>query len=245
MATLNITRISITADKKEIVREVSFALPQGKIFVLMGPNGSGKSSLAFGLAGHPRYRITEGSARIGKKDIVRIKPEQKARAGLYLAMQTPPSIPGVGISNFLRLAKDATVGKLTPRLAFRKELLSTAEALRLSNEFLERGLYEGFSGGEKKRLELLELALLKPKFAILDEIDSGLDVDGVALAADQITQAATQGTGILLITHGTRLVSHLVPDRVIIMKSGRIVQEGSRELADHIEKKGYNFITKR
>lgn len=240
---LTVRNLSISVDGQPIVHDVSFSVGSGEIVVLLGPNGSGKSSLAYALAGHPRYVISEGTMTIGRKDLLRLKPEGRARAGLFLAMQSPPAIAGVGLGNFLRLAKDATVGARVPRVQFREQLLDNLRNLHLAESFAERELHEGFSGGEKKRSALLELAILEPKFAILDEIDSGLDVDGLKIAAQKINDAAQRGTGFLLIMHGTRLLSYIKPDRVLVLSHGTIVEQGKAVIAERIERQGFTPIS--
>jgi Fe-S cluster assembly ATP-binding protein len=238
MEKLTINNIHITVDAKEIVRGVSFDVPRGKVVALMGPNGSGKSTLVNALAGHPRFLITAGSVTLDGKDITVLSASEKARAGLFLSPQNPPEIPGVSIFSFLRSAYNLKKEQPLSVPEFNTLLTSEAEALGIENTFLKRSLNEGFSGGEKKRMEALQLVLLGPRYALLDETDSGLDVDALQCIASSIA-GKKQDRGIVVITHYTHILKYLPPDKVHIMQEGRIVQSGGAELAEEIERNGY------
>ncbi len=221
-----------------MVRDISLAVPRGKVAALMGPNGSGKSSLVNAVMGHPRYTITSGNIILDGEDLTALPPHEKAKKGLFLSFQYPQELAGVTVSSFLRSAVNAKTGGKMPVLAFRKMLEEEMEKFGLDDEFMDRHVNAGFSGGEKKRLEILQLAILKPKYAMLDETDSGLDVDALKLIANGIRRFSND-MGILIITHHARILQHLVPDEVHIMRDGRIVRSGGKELAEEIEEKGY------
>ncbi|KPJ85474.1 hypothetical protein AMJ57_03000 [Parcubacteria bacterium SG8_24] len=231
--------IRISRDGREAVGGVSLVVGSGEIHLLMGPNGSGKSSLANALMGHPRYRITGGAVRLGEQDLTGLKPEERARAGLFLSMQYPPEVSGVVLSEFLRQVVSAPHDRPVGVSEFREDLERQADALGLDRSLLDRGLNEGFSGGEKKRAEMLQLVMMRPKFAVLDETDSGLDVDGLKTVTTAVDGLRRSGTGFLIITHQSAVARHLSPDRVHVMVDGRIVETGGPELAERIEREGY------
>ncbi len=235
---LVIRHLSVAVSGNDIVAGLDVALSPGKIHAVMGPNGSGKSTLAFACIGHPQYTITGGSIELDGKDITEATPEARAVAGLFLSFQNPVEIPGVTVRNFLRTAFLALRGENALK-DFEPRLAGAMEALGLDASFASRSINDGFSGGEKKRMEMVQLLLLCPKYAILDETDSGLDVDAVKLVGKAICKAQIQGCGILLITHYARLLAHVQLDVVHIMQRGRITQSGGAELAQTIERDGY------
>ena len=233
MSTLEIKNLHVSvtteAGDKEILRGVDLVIKSGETHAIMGPNGSGKSTLAYSIAGHPKYKITSGSVTLDGADALEMSVDERAKAGLFLAMQYPVEVPGVSVTNFLRTAATAIRGEAPKVRTWVGEVKEAMAALNMDPNFAERSVNEGFSGGEKKRHEILQLELLKPKFAILDETDSGLDVDAL---------------GIMLITHYTRILRYIKPDFVHVFAAGRIVEEGGPELADKLEEKGYaEYIT--
>src|SRR6478752_5936972 len=257
MATLEIRdlHVSVLTDEApiEILRGVDLTIRSGETHALMGPNGSGKSTLAYSLAGHPKYQITSGTVTLDGADVLKMTVDQRARAGLFLAMQYPVEVPGVSMSNFLRTAATAVRGQAPAIRTWVKEVKGAMNDLDIDPEFAERSVNEGFSGGEKKRHEILQLALLKPRIAILDETDSGLDVDALRVVAEGVNSykaSATDtgsddsgGVGILLITHYTRILRYIHPDRVHVFAGGRVVESGGPELADELESSGYVRFT--
>jgi len=241
MATLEIKNLHVAVDDKPILTGVDLTVKQGETHAIMGPNGSGKSTLAYSVAGHPRYTITQGSVTLDGADVLAMTVDERARAGLFLAMQYPVEVPGVSVSNFLRTAVTAIEGEAPKLRTWVKDLNAAFERLAIDPAFKERSVNEGFSGGEKKRFEVLQLELLKPKVAILDETDSGLDVDAlkvVSAGVNRVREAGTTGT--LLITHYTRILRYIRPDYVHVFVGGRIVEEGGPELADLLEAEGYD-----
>ena len=230
---------------KEILRGVDLTVKAGEIHALMGPNGSGKSTLAYAIAGHPKYTITGGQVSLDGQDVLEMSVDERARAGLFLAMQYPVEVPGVSISNFLRTSITAIRGEAPNLRHWIKELKESMAGLQIDPQFAERNVNEGFSGGEKKRHEIMQLELLKPKFAILDETDSGLDVDALRIVSEGVVRAkAANNHGILLITHYTRILKYIKPDFVHVFANGRIVEEGGPELADKLEAQGYaEYVT--
>ncbi|MBS3125461.1 Fe-S cluster assembly ATPase SufC [Candidatus Woesearchaeota archaeon] len=241
---LEIKDLHAECDGREILKGINLTINPGEVHALMGPNGSGKSTLSFAIAGHPKYKITGGDILLNGKSILGMPVHERARLGLFLGFQYPQEISGVSISNFLRTAL-ASSGKGVPAVAdFYKLLKEKANEFGLSDEILKRGLNNGFSGGEKKRSEVLQLTVLKPKFAILDEPDSGMDVDGLKYVAEGIKKAAAEGTGVLLVTHYNRILSHVKPNFVHVLVDGKIVQSGGPELAVAIESQGYDKIGK-
>ncbi len=245
MSTLEIRdlHVSISADdvEKEILRGVTLTVNSGETHAIMGPNGSGKSTLAYSIAGHPRYTVTSGSVTLDGEDVLAMSVDERARAGLFLAMQYPVEVPGVTVSNFLRTAKTAVEGEAPKLRTWVKEVKSAMADLRMDSAFAERGVNEGFSGGEKKRHEILQLELLKPRFAVLDETDSGLDVDALRIVSEGVNRAQeANGTGLLLITHYTRILRYIKPDFVHVFVDGAIAEQGGPELADRLEEEGYD-----
>ena len=238
-ATLVIEDLHVQVEDKQILRGVDLTVEAGKVHALMGPNGSGKSTLAYALAGHPRYRVTGGKVDFKGEDVLDLTPDERARLGMFLAMQYPVEVPGVSVTNFLRTAMNAVRGEDVPVREFAKELREQMRQLDMDQRFAERSLNEGFSGGEKKRHEILQMALLKPELAILDETDSGLDVDALRVVADGVNRLRGPSLGVLLITHYTRILRYISPDMVHVMVDGRVVETGGPELADQLEAEGY------
>lgn len=248
MSALIINKLKASVADKTILKGVSLTIKPGEVHAVMGPNGSGKSTLAYTLAGHPGYEVTGGSVLLDTTDILALSPDERAQAGLFLAFQYPIEIPGVKVRNFLRLAARARFGaeydkKFANALAFNKHLEALAAELKVPAELLTRGLNEGFSGGEKKRLEILQMAVLEPKFAILDETDSGLDIDAIKAVAEGVnTIIAKYKTGVLVITHYQRILEYLKPQYVHVLVKGEIVQSGGAEVVQHLEEKGYQEL---
>ena len=248
MATLDIRdlHVSVITDEGpiEILKGVDLTISSNETHAIMGPNGSGKSTLAYSLAGHPKYQVTQGSVTLDGEDLLSMTVDQRARAGLFLAMQYPVEVPGVSTSNFLRTAATAVRGEAPPIRKWVKEVKTAMKDLEIDPDFAERSVNEGFSGGEKKRHEILQLSLLKPKIAVLDETDSGLDVDALRVVAAGVNRykeeaAKTGGVGVLLITHYTRILRYIHPDKVHVFAGGRVVESGGPELADELEANGY------
>ncbi|TNY37376.1 Fe-S cluster assembly ATPase SufC [Thermomonospora catenispora] len=250
MATLEIRDLHVSVGdgsggSKEILRGVDLTVRSGETHAIMGPNGSGKSTLAYAIAGHPKYEVTAGSVTLDGEDVLAMGVDERARAGLFLAMQYPVEVPGVSVSNFLRAAVTAVRGEAPKLRVFTKEMKEAMEALSIDPAFAQRSLNEGFSGGEKKRHEILQLEMLKPKIAVLDETDSGLDVDALKVVSEGINRFSAAGdTGVLLITHYTRILRYVKPDFVHVFAGGRIVEEGGPELAEVLENEGYEKYAK-
>jgi Fe-S cluster assembly ATP-binding protein len=235
--------VHVKVEDKEVVKGVSLEIGPGEKHAIMGKNGSGKSSLANALAGHPAYEITSGTAQINGQDLLEMDATERARAGLFLAFQYPLAIPGVTVANFLRSALRSRNDNDDSALkTFRKDLMEMFKFLEIDKSFATRYLNDGFSGGEKKRLEILQMAMLKPKMAILDETDSGLDIDALKIVAKGINQSAPPDGGLLLITHYQRLLNYVKPDYVHVMMHGKIVQSGGPELALKLEDEGYDWL---
>jgi Fe-S cluster assembly ATP-binding protein len=247
---LSIENLHVSIGGKEILRGVDLTMRQGEIHALMGPNGSGKSTLSYALMGHPNYEVTEGSITLDGVDLLALEADERAKAGLFLAFQYPTAIPGVSVANFLRHAvtnvrnPDRKEGQdLMPMREFRKELREQMDELGIDQEFARRYLNDGFSGGEKKRAEILQLAMLRPAFAILDETDSGLDIDAVRIVSEGVNRvAARYQSGILVITHYERILKTIQPQFVHILFGGRIVENGGPELVAMLESKGYEWV---
>jgi Fe-S cluster assembly ATP-binding protein len=245
MATLEIKNLHVSveteAGSKEILRGVDLTIRSGETHAIMGPNGSGKSTLAYSIAGHPKYQVTEGEILLDGENVLEMSPDERARAGLFLAMQYPVEIPGISVSNFLRTAKTAIDGEAPALRPWIKEVKEAMTNLRMDAAFSERNVNEGFSGGEKKRHEILQLELLKPAFAVLDETDSGLDVDALKIVSEGVNRAqADNNLGVLLITHYTRILKYIKPDFVHVFVAGKVAEEGGPELADRLEAEGYD-----
>ena len=250
MSTLEIRDLHVSVETKEgakpILRGVDLTIAAGETHAIMGPNGSGKSTLAYSLAGHPKYQITGGSVLLDGEDVLAMTVDERARAGMFLAMQYPVEVPGVSVSNFLRTAKTALDGEAPALRHWVKDVKTAMERLRMDPAFAERNVNEGFSGGEKKRHEILQMELLKPKIAILDETDSGLDVDALRIVSEGINRVLRGGeVGVMLITHYTRILRYVKPDFVHVFVDGPVAEEGGPELADQLEAEGYDrFLAK-
>jgi Fe-S cluster assembly ATP-binding protein len=239
---LAIKNLHVRIDEREILHGVDLEVEKGETHALMGPNGSGKSTLANTIMGNPNYEVTEGQILFDGEDLTEADPDERARAGLFLAFQYPATVPGVSVANFLRLAVNARREEPIKVKDFGKLLRENVDMLRIDRDFVSRYLNEGFSGGEKKRAEILQLAMLKPEVAVLDETDSGLDIDALRIVADGVNALRGPEMGALIITHYTRILEYVRPEFVHIMLDGRIVREGGPELADELEDKGYDFI---
>jgi Fe-S cluster assembly ATP-binding protein len=244
MSTLEIRDLHVSVQTetgaKEILRGVDLTVRAGQIHAIMGPNGSGKSTLAYSVAGHPKYTVTSGTVTLDGEDVLAMKVDERARAGLFLAMQYPVEVPGVSVSNFLRTAKTAVSGEAPKLRTWIKDVKTAMDDLAMDPAFAERDLNTGFSGGEKKRHEILQLELLDPRVAILDETDSGLDIDALRVVAEGVNRFhARGGKGVLLITHYTRILRYIRPDFVHVFVDGRIAEEGGPDLADKLETDGY------
>jgi len=249
MSTLEIRDLHVSVETKEgpkpILRGVDLTVRSGETHAIMGPNGSGKSTLAYSLAGHPKYTVTSGTVTLDGEDVLAMSVDERARAGLFLAMQYPVEVPGVSVSNFLRTAKTAIDGEAPALRTWVKDVRSAMDNLRMDSSFAERSVNEGFSGGEKKRHEILQMELLKPQFAILDETDSGLDVDALRIVSEGVNRVRENSeVGVLLITHYTRILRYIQPDFVHVFVDGKVAEEGGPELAERLENEGYDrFLT--
>ncbi|WP_462417598.1 Fe-S cluster assembly ATPase SufC [Kytococcus sp. Marseille-QA3725] len=249
MSTLEIKdlHVSVNTDDgedKEILKGVTLTINSGETHAIMGPNGSGKSTLAYSIAGHPKYTVTSGSITLDGEDVLEMSVDERARAGMFLAMQYPVEVPGVTVSNFLRTAKTAVAGEAPKLRTWVKDVKNTMTDLRMKPEFAERDVNAGFSGGEKKRHEILQLELLQPKIAVLDETDSGLDVDALRIVSEGVNRSKERtDMGVLLITHYTRILNYIKPDFVHVFVDGRVAEEGGPELADRLESEGYDRFT--
>ena len=245
MSTLEIRDLHVTVETengtKEILKGVNLTINSGETHAIMGPNGSGKSTLAYSIAGHPKYTVTSGTVTLDGEDVLAMEVDERARAGLFLAMQYPVEVPGVTVSNFLRTAKTAIDGEAPKVRTWVKDVKGAMSNLKMDPAFAERNVNEGFSGGEKKRHEILQMELLKPKMAILDETDSGLDVDALRIVSEGVNRAKDEtNCGVLLITHYTRILRFIKPDHVHVFVNGKVAEEGGPELADRLEAKGYD-----
>jgi Fe-S cluster assembly ATP-binding protein len=254
MATLEIRDLHVTVDTgtggegdggpKEILKGVDLVIRPGETHAIMGPNGSGKSTLAYSIAGHPKYTVTRGSVTLDGADVLAMSVDERARAGVFLAMQYPVEVPGVSVSNFLRTAKTAIDGEAPKLRTWVKDVNTAMGAMKMDPAFATRSVNEGFSGGEKKRHEILQLELLDPQVAILDETDSGLDIDALKIVSEGVNRYKAGGDrGVLLITHYTRILRYIKPDFVHVFVNGRIAEEGGPELADRLEAEGYDRFT--
>ena len=249
MSTLEIKDLHVAVEtedgQKPILRGVDLTVKSGETHAIMGPNGSGKSTLAYSIAGHPKYQITGGSVTLDGVDVLTMTVDERARAGLFLAMQYPVEVPGVSVSNFLRTAKTALDGEAPKLRTWVKEVNDAMDKVSMDRDFATRNVNEGFSGGEKKRHEIMQLELLNPKFAILDETDSGLDIDALKVVSEGVNRFRGQGDrGVLLITHYTRILRYIQPDFVHVFVNGRIAEQGGPELADALEAEGYDKYLK-
>jgi Fe-S cluster assembly ATP-binding protein len=249
MSTLEIRDLHVSVETKEgakpILRGVDLTVASGETHAIMGPNGSGKSTLAYSLAGHPKYQITSGSVTLDGQDVLALTVDERARAGLFLAMQYPVEVPGVSVSNFLRTAKTAVDGEAPKLRTWVKDVNATLDRLNLDPTFGQRSVNEGFSGGEKKRHEIAQMELLNPGMAILDETDSGLDIDALKIVSEGVNRfRAQEGKAVLLITHYTRILRYIQPDFVHVFVNGRIADEGGPELAEELEANGYDKYVK-
>lgn len=244
MSLLEVKNLQVAVDKKPILRGVDLQVAQGEVVALMGPNGSGKSTLAHILMGHPEYQVTGGKVLFDGHDLLALSPEERAKRGLFLSFQYPQTIAGVSLGNFLRLSYSAVQGKHVPVGQFLSLLKEKLKLLSMSEDFIMRPVNEGFSGGEKKRAEILQLALLTPRLAVLDETDSGLDIDALKVvgSAVQKVKEAMPEMAILLITHYQRMLDYISPDRIVVMREGKVVKEGKREMIQVIEQSGYDSL---
>ena len=250
MASLKIKNLSVSVENQPILKGLNLEIPQGEVHAIMGPNGTGKSTLAYTLMGHPRYNITNGKVTLNGTDLLPLSPEERSKIGVFLAFQYPVAIPGVSVANFLRTALNAHRKskdpdyKGVPILEFRKLLTEKMKLLQMDLSMAGRYLNDGFSGGEKKRVEILQMAMLNPKIAILDETDSGLDIDALRIVSEGINTLKSEKLGILIITHYQRILDYLNPDIVHVMFDGQIVRTGGPELAQKLENEGYEWLIK-
>lgn len=244
MNQLEIKNLNVSIEGTQILKDFSLVLPKGEVHAIMGPNGTGKSTLAKALAGHPDYEVTSGEVILDGENILEMEPDERARAGIFMAFQYPSEIPGVSIANFLRAAVQARLadGEELDATAYYKRLYEKMDLLQIDRKFTARAVNEGFSGGEKKRNEILQMAMLEPKYAVMDETDSGLDIDALRIVSDGVNTLRGPNLGILLITHYQRILDYIVPDKVHVMYDGRIVRTGGKELALELEEKGYDWV---
>jgi Fe-S cluster assembly ATP-binding protein len=248
MSDLVIKNLHVSIEDKEILKGVDLTIHQGKVHAVMGPNGTGKSTLAYTLMGHPNYTVTEGEIIFKDQNILDMDPDQRSRLGIFLAFQYPVSIPGVTVANFLRTAMNARRraenpdDKGVPIPEFRRLVKTKMDMLKMDSTFAGRYLNDGFSGGEKKRAEILQMAVLKPEIAIMDETDSGLDIDALRIVSEGVNTLRGNDLGILLITHYQRILNYISPDFVHIMLDGRVVESGGADLALHLEEQGYDWV---
>ncbi len=242
--TLSIKNLHVSVEGKPILKGINLDVTQGEVHAIMGPNGGGKSTLAYALAGHPKYEVEAGEVFLGDENVLEMSPDERAQHGLFLAFQYPTAIPGVSMANFLRTAVNAVHGDM-PITQFRKLLLDKMEMLKMDRSFARRYLNDGFSGGEKKRAEILQMALLQPKFAVMDETDSGLDIDALRIVSEGVNAVkAGNNMGVIVITHYNRILNYIRPDFVHILVDGRIILSGGQELAERLEAEGYDQIIK-
>jgi Fe-S cluster assembly ATP-binding protein len=246
VSSLEIKNLHVSIGDKEIVKGLSLTVKTGEVHAIMGPNGTGKSTLSKAIAGHPDYTITQGEVLIDGKSILGIEPDERARAGLFLAFQYPSEIPGVSIANFIRAALQAKLGEgeELDAIAYYKNLYQKMDMLQIDRKFTSRAVNDGFSGGEKKRCEILQMAMLEPRFAMMDETDSGLDIDALRIVSEGVNHLKGESLGIVMITHYQRLLNYIIPDFVHVMWDGRIVKSGDKSLALELEAKGYDWVKK-
>jgi Fe-S cluster assembly ATP-binding protein len=246
MSSLEIKDLHISIGEKAIVKGLSLTVSSGEVHAIMGPNGTGKSTLAKVIAGHPDYKVTSGDVLIDGESILKKEADERSRAGVFLAFQYPSEIPGVSIANFLRAAQQARLaeGEELDATAYYKRLYAKMDMLKIDRKFTSRAVNDGFSGGEKKRCEILQMAMLEPKFALMDETDSGLDIDALRIVAEGVNALRGPKIGILMITHYQRLLNYIVPDFVHVMYDGRVVKSGDKSLALELEAKGYDWVKK-
>lgn len=248
MSQLEIKELHVSIEDKEILKGLTLTIKQGEVHAIMGPNGTGKSTLAYTLMGHPNYTVTSGEVLLDGENVLEMEPDERSRAGLFLAFQYPVAIPGVTVANFLRSAinsrrrSDNPEDKGMPIPEFRKMLKEKMDMLKMDHAFAGRYLNDGFSGGEKKRAEILQMATLKPRFAILDETDSGLDIDALRIVSEGVNALSGSELGVLVITHYQRLLNYIKPQFVHVMMGGRIVESGGPDLALHLEEHGYDWL---
>lgn len=246
MSKLEIKDLHIAIGEKEIVKGLTLTINSGEVHAIMGPNGTGKSTLVKAIAGHPDYTITSGDVLLDGESVLVMEPDERGRAGIFLAFQYPSEIPGVSIANFLRAAQQARMGEdeELDASAYYKRLYGKMDLLKIDRKFTSRSVNDGFSGGEKKRCEILQMAMLEPKFALMDETDSGLDIDALQIVAEGVNTMRDSSFGALMITHYQRLLDYIVPDHVHVMYDGRIVKSGDKSLALELEAKGYDWVNK-
>ena len=244
MSSLKIENLTASIDGKNILEDLNLELPAGEVHAIMGPNGSGKSTLSKVLAGHPDYKVLEGTAKLDDQELLGLEPDEISRLGLFLAFQYPIEVPGVSIANFIRSALQARLpdGERVKAVEYYKSLYEKMDALGMDRKFTSRSLNDGFSGGEKKRCEILQMSILNPKYCILDETDSGLDIDALKEVSQGVNRMRTPDRGFLVITHYQRLLEYIVPDKVHVMCEGKIVLSGDKDLAVELENKGYDWI---
>jgi len=242
--TLEIKSLHVNVEDKPILKGLTLTVPKGEVHAIMGPNGSGKSTLAYAIMGHPKYTITGGEILMKGENILEMEPEERSNKGLFLAFQYPCEVPGVRQANFLRLAVNARRGKETDVMEFYDELEKKMKLLEIDEKFIKRYLNEGFSGGEKKRNEILQMLMLQPEFAVMDETDSGLDIDALKVVSRGVNELRGSNFGALIITHYERILRYITPDHVHILVDGKIVKSGDADLATHLEEHGYDWIVK-
>jgi len=241
-AELVIQDLHVNVEGREILKGLNLTVPTGEVHALMGPNGSGKSTLAYTLMGHPKYEVTQGQVLFKGEDVLEWEPDERARRGIFLAFQYPTAIPGVSMGNFLRLSLKSKRGADVPMSEFRKLVQEKMKLLKMDISFLSRYVNDGFSGGEKKRAEILQMALLEPQIAIMDETDSGLDIDALRIVSEGVNAQRSQDLGVLVITHYQRILNYIKADYVHVMVDGRIVRSGTGELVQQLEERGYDWI---